>query len=323
MKATKWRSWPRSRCLKCHLQTSKSQRGIWWMRDLGEGVGGAPQKQTSLEKLYGLLLVVSSWKVWRSFFPDFRVGVFFPLMGVSGGLWQFCQQDPLQEWYDPLLILTHKRMGPSKECKIENISQCIFFSRKAGGGIFIFKKVFVSFSSKGTFLKIKPRLFVCLMIIQTLALVKELSTIHKPSHVMIFVYLLLELCVLLSLGIPDTPSVPEVVTLVPCQNLKCLKISADCNSSCCLALHYLVASRKLVMWMPWKQHISMMSRLWRPPAPDPVFSKVRFNLGRTWRYKWWENTRGTLKEQEFRSWVLVTNRCSNTQAQKTDDSIMT
>ena len=29
-----------------------------------------------------------------------------------------------------------------------------------------------------------------------------------------------------------------------------------------------------------------------------------------------KNTRGTLKEQEFRSWVLVTIRCSSTQAQK-------
>lgn len=66
----------------------------------------------------------------------------------------------------------------------------------------MFKKVFVSFSSNGTFLKIKPKLFVCLMKIQTLALVKELSTIHKPSHVMIFVYLLSELCVLLLLNIP-------------------------------------------------------------------------------------------------------------------------
>ena len=125
--------------------------------------------------------------LWEKFFPWFLRRCFFsPLMGVSGGLWQFCQQDPLQEWYDPLPILTHKRRGPSKECKIEKITQCVFFSQKAGGEIFMFKKVFVSFSSKGTFLKIKPKLFVCLMIIQTLALVKELSTIHKPSHVVIF-----------------------------------------------------------------------------------------------------------------------------------------
>ena len=76
--------------------------------------------------------------------------------------------------------------------------------------------------------------------------------------------------------------------------LECLKISADCNSSCCLAL--LVASRKLVMWMPWKQHTSMMSRLWRPPAPDPVFfRKWGFNLGRTWRYKWWEKHPGNFE----------------------------
>lgn len=75
----------------------------------GEGGGDLPPKNISLEKLYGLLLVVSSWKVgrsfqfsfsfcWlevdikeehffgRSFFPDFCVGVFFPpdggVMGV-------------------------------------------------------------------------------------------------------------------------------------------------------------------------------------------------------------------------------------------------
>lgn len=78
--------------------------GIW-----GGGEGFVPPQKTSLEKLYGLLLIVSSWKVWRSFqfsfsfcwlevdikeehffgrsfFPDFCVGVFSPpdggVMGV-------------------------------------------------------------------------------------------------------------------------------------------------------------------------------------------------------------------------------------------------
>ena len=90
----------------------------------------------------------------------------------------------------------------------------------------MFKNVFCFFFSKGTFSKITP---------------KELSTIHKPSRVMNFVYLLSELCCLFAwyTVCPSVPPVPEVVTLVLCQNLN---VSNFCRlqqllllgSSCCI-----------------------------------------------------------------------------------------
>ena len=226
MKATKWRSWPRHRCQNA---TKK-----WW--ELGEG---GPQKyplkscmgcgffMESLDKFSGFFFLLevdikeNTFLLGEVFFPDFlrRLGVFFSLDAVSRGLWQFFNRIHYPSW-------------PTNEGGQARFA-VVFFSREAGGGIFMFKKVLFLYLKRhddGTKISFFSRNM--LMVIQTLALDKELSTIYKPSHVMTFVYLLSELLFCFCLVYP---SVPEVGSRCSLSKLEiCQKTTpVDCNSSCC------------------------------------------------------------------------------------------
>lgn len=262
------------------------------LMDAGFGEGFAPQKNTSLEKLkLGLLFLHGKF---GEVFPWFLRRCFFsPWWGCHGVCGNFvnrihCPSWPTNEGVQLSRCKEESAKKRRKKCKL------FYFSRKAGGRISMFKKFFVSFSSKGTFLKIKPKLFVCLMVTQTLALDKELSTIHKTSHVMIFVYLLSELCVLLLLGIPYAPPCR------PCPKSLHLYLVKTWNvSNFCRLQQLLLLGPSLPWCIQEIGDVNAMKAAYlndeqivkAPGSGSCFFSKMRFNLGRTWRYKWWEKHR--------------------------------